>query len=312
MIHEIEIFLPSTNKKNQLHVVIWEPKDTPVKCILQLSHGMIDHIYRYKEFASYLAARGVLVIGNDHLGHGKTVKSSEEFGYFDAEDGSKTVVDDLHTVTRYAKEKYPNLPYFLLGHSMGSFIARRYLMTYGKELDGAIIMATGQFPVPLVNIGLPILQILKKLKGSHYRSKLLNKLVFSSFNKQFKPTQTEYDWLSKNKASIDAYRADPLCNYIFTLNGYETLLRSFDFIGRKSNIRRIPKNLPIFFVVGSEDPLSQNGKIVTKIFHQYKALGIQNIKLNLYPSDRHELLQELDRHTIFEEIYGWIMHEMKH
>jgi len=305
MMIQKELYIPSTNGKNQLHILMWIPDGAP-RAILQLSHGMVEHIRRYEEFATYLANRGILVIGNDHLGHGLSVNNLDELGYFNAPDSSKTVVDDLHQVTLYVKKHYPNIPCFLLGHSMGSFMARRYLMTYGSDLKGAIIMGTGQFPNLLVSIGLYILKFLKKWKGDHYRSQLINQLSFGSYNNQFKPTRTTHDWLSKNTESIDAYLADPYCTFLFTLNGYETLLRTFHFIGDKSNIIKIPKDLPLLFVAGKDDPVGGKGKVVMQIYNLYTSLGLRTTKLKLYEADRHEILNELDYATVFKDIYNWL------
>ena len=310
MANRTTFYLPSTNNKNQLHVMMWQPQSSKPRCILQISHGMIEHIERYDEFASYLTSKGILVIGNDHLGHGRSVNSPEELGYFNAEDGSKTVVDDLHTITLFAKEAFPNVPYFLLGHSMGSFLARRYLMTYGNELDGAIIMGTGQFPPLAVKCGLAILALLKKIKGDTYRSKTLSNLGFGSYNNAFKPTRTTHDWLSKNTESIDRYLADPLCTFLFTLNGYETLLNTFGFIGDKKNIAKLPKHLPLFFVAGEDDPVGGQGKMVIKIYETYRDSGITDISLKLYPNDRHEILNELDRFTVYSDIYEWLERQL--
>ena len=305
MISTNELYIPSTNGTNQLHVLMWIPKEAP-RVILQLSHGMIEHIRRYEAFGEYLAGRGILVIGNDHLGHGYSTNNEDELGYFNAEDGSKTLVDDLYQITLFAKKQYPNTPYFLLGHSMGSFLARRYLMTYGNELNGAIIMGTGQFPKAVTCLGLHILKLLKKVKGAHYRSQLLSDLGFGSYNKQFAPTKTTHDWLSRDNFSNEAYLLDPYCTFLFTLNGYETLLRTFRFIGDESHIKQIPKDLPLFFVAGKEDPVGVNGKVVQQIYDLYTKLGLHTTELKLYENDRHELLHELDSTTVFRDIYNWL------
>lgn len=301
-----EVYIPSTNGKNQLHVWIWKSTDKEPKAVLQISHGMVEHIARYKKFAQYMAERGIIVVGNDHLGHGGSVASEAEFGYFNASNPSQTVVADLYAVTQYMKNLYPDLPYFLLGHSMGSFMARRYLMTYGKVLNGAIIMGTGQFPRLAVALCKPILAVLKKIKGGYYRSIKLNQLSFGNFNNQFNATRTTHDWLSRNEVAIDEYLSDPQCNFLFTLNGYETILQTFAFIGKHQNINKIPKKLPIIFMAGREDPVGENGVIVREIYKQYQRFGMEQVELKIYDQDRHELLHELDRLTVFHDIYNWL------
>lgn len=178
-----EISLPSTDGINRLHTVMWKPEGD-IKAILQISHGMLEYIERYDEFAKYLNEYGIMVIGNDHLGHGHTAENDDDLGYFDKEK-SRTVVNDLYVVTKYAKEKYGNnIPYFLLGHSMGSFMARRYIMTYGKKLSGAIICGTGYTPGAVLLLGRIVAYITQKIKGERYRSLLLKKAVFAGYNKK--------------------------------------------------------------------------------------------------------------------------------
>lgn len=300
-----EFYIQSSNQKNKLRVMMWKPEG-PVSAILQISHGMIEHIERYDEFARYLAERGFLVVGNDHLAHGKSVAHADEFGYFPADDSSKTVVEDLHLLSLHMKEKYPNTPYFLLGHSMGSFMARRYLMTFGQELSGAIIMGTGSQPNILLGFGQFMIHLMSQFKPMTYRSSFIEKACFSTYNHRFKPQRTKHDWLSQDTAMVDAYAQDPLCNFTFTLNGYQTLFNTLSFIQSDKNIEQIPKNLPIFMVSGKEDPVGNYGKSVQKIYTHYKNIGIQDISLKLYENDRHEILNELDRKQVYSDLYDWL------
>ena len=305
MVERSEFFIPSTNEHNNLRVMMWKPTGN-ILAVLQISHGMIEHIERYNDFANYLARRGFLVVGNDHLGHGKSVSNNEELGYFNAPNSSKTVVDDLHKLTLLIKSEYQNLPYFLLGHSMGSFMARRYIMTYGNELDGAIIMGTGEKPSAVLASGKLLIRLMSLFKPMTYRSKLIEQISFWSYNKKFEPKRTKTDWLSRDTAQVDAYTQDPLCNFTFTLNGYQTLFDVLSFIRRAQNIKQIPKDLPIFMVSGTDDPVGDYGKTVTKIYNTYKDLGIQDINLKLYQSARHEILNELDREAAYENILNWL------
>ncbi len=305
MVERSEFLIPSTNEHNNLRVMMWKPTGN-ILAVLQISHGMIEHIERYNDFANYLAKKGFLVVGNDHLGHGKSVCSGEELGYFNTPDFSKTVVDDLHKLTTLIKSEYPGLPYFLLGHSMGSFMARRYIMTYGNELDGAIIMGTGQKPAALLAAAKLLIRFISLFKPMTYRSKLIEQASFGTYNNKFKPKRTKSDWLSGDTAQVDAYIQDPLCNFTFTLNGYQTLFDVLSFIRRSQNINQIPKELPIFIVAGADDPVGDYGKTVTKVYNTYKDLGIQDINLKLYESARHEILNELNRKTVYEDIFNWL------
>ena len=309
MVEKIEFFVPSTNKHNRLHIIIWKPTST-ILAVLQISHGMIEHIERYDEFANYLAQKGFLVVGNDHLGHGKSVSNQDELGYFKASDSSKTVVDDLHQLTLLIKSKYPDLPYFLLGHSMGSFMVRRYIMTYGNELNGTIIMGTGQQSAIALRAGKLLIRLISLFKPMTHRSKLIEQACFGTYNNKFKPMRTKFDWLSRDNAIVDAYIQDPLCNFTFTLNGYLTLFNTLSFIRRTKNIKKIPKNLPIFIVSGNDDPVGNFGKMVQKVYYHYKKIGIQDISLKLYKNARHELLNEVDRDEIYVDLYTWLKQQL--
>ncbi len=296
--------LPSTDTKNELHVVTWEPSGEP-ELIVQISHGMVEYIERYDGVATYLAERGILVIGNDHLGHGHTAKNDSDLGYFGS-GMSKTVVDDLHTVTKYIKGRYPTVPLVLLGHSMGSFMARRYLMTYGNELDGAIIVGTGKQPTAVLGTAKGLCKAIKAFRGERYRSKLIANMSFSGYNKRIKPLRTKNDWLSRDNRVVDKYNADKYCTFIFTLNGYQTLFEVLTYIQTPENILKLPKSLPMIFLAGKEDPVGAYGKGVEEVYNDYKSAGVQNISIKLYENDRHEILNELDKERVYADIYAWL------
>lgn len=300
-----KIRLPSKDGVHKLHVVIWEPQ-TQVKAILQISHGMIEMIERYDDFAGFLNKKGILVIGNDHLGHGQTADSEEDFGYFCPKNMSATVVADLHSVTKYAKKEYPNVPYFLLGHSMGSFLARRYLMTYGEELAGAIIMGTGRKPKHVLFAGKIVSSMIQMIKGPRYHSNFMKHAAFGAFNDRIPNKRTESDWLTKDEKIVDFCLANKYCNFTFTINGYKTLFEVLSFIQKKKNIAKIPSNLPIFIVAGDADPVGDYGQGVQHVFETYKQARIEDIAIKLYEDDRHEILNELDKERVYEDIYNWI------
>lgn len=304
-----QLQLPSNDGIHKLHVVVWEP-ESPVRAVLQISHGMIEFIERYQDFAAFLNERGIVVVGNDHLGHGQTAGKDEDLGYFCPNDMSKTVVADLHTVTEYAKKEYPNVPYFLLGHSMGSFMARRYLMTYGEELTGAIISGTGRKPAIILTGGKILAGMIGAVKGQRYRTKLLKSIAFSACNNRINPVRTENDWLTKDEKIVDWYNSNKYCTFSFTVNGYKTLFEVLAFIQKKDNIARIPKELPVFMVAGDEDPIGDYGEGVKKVYEQYRTAGIQDITCKLYKGDRHEILNELDRETVYKDIAEWVEKHM--
>lgn len=300
-----ELRLPSTDGKNHLHVVIWEP-DTPITGIVQISHGMIEYVKRYDQFAGFLNKQGFLVIGNDHLGHGETAKTDDDLGYFCPDNMSKTVVADLHEVTRFAKGNYPNVPYFLFGHSMGSFMARRYIMTYGNELQGAIICGTGNQPGSLLKAGKMLAFLVKAVKGDRWRSRILKNMFFSKFNGRVPNPRTPNDWLTKDEAMVDKYNADKYCTYSFTVNGYRTLLDVLTFIENPHNIAKIPKTLPVLLIAGKEDPVGEYGKAVRAVYKIYKRAGIKDVSIKLYKDDRHELVNETDREVVYRDVKNWL------
>ena len=301
-----EVYIPSTNNRNQLHVAIWEP-ERETKAILQISHGMVEYIVRYDDFAKHLNQQGILVIGNDHLGHGQSVLDESEFGYFGKEKGS-AVVDDLYEVTKYAKKQYgENIPYFLMGHSMGSFMARRYLMTYGEKITGGIISGTGYKAVPVLDAALFFTAVTKFFHGERYRSPFLKWLAFHTYNRKIADVKTENDWLTRDEAVVAAYNENPYCKFSFTVNGYETLSDTIKYIQKQSNWEKTPKQLPILMIAGEEDPVGSYGKDVKKVYKKYQQLGCNHIELKLYQDDRHELVNELDREVVYADISQWIL-----
>lgn len=300
--------LSSNDGVHKLHVVVWQPDGEP-KAVLQLSHGMIEFIERYEGLAQYLNEQDILVIGNDHLGHGHTAGRDEDFGYFCPEHMSETVVKDLHTVTEYAKKEYPGIPYFLLGHSMGSFMARRYLMTYGDELTGAILCGTGEQTSATLFAGKTAAGIIGAFKGQRYRSEFIRKTSFKGYNDRFEK-RTENDWLTKDQSIVDWYNGHKFCTFGFTINGYKTLFEVLTYIQKQENYNKIPKNLPVYMIAGEDDPVGNYGEGVKHIYQQYKDSGIKDISIKLYPNDRHEILNELDKETVYADVADWIAGHM--
>ena len=300
-----DFYFNSASGTTKIHAVRYIP-DGEIRAILQISHGMVEYVERYESFALYLNSKGILVTGNDHLGHGKSINSKEELGYFAKKDGNHAVLYDLYQLTQITKEKYPDIPYFLLGHSMGSFYARQYLCEFGQELDGAIIMGTGCQPLPLVQIGRLLTSMVGLFAGWHCRCNFINNLAFGSYNKQFEPARTSKDWLSKDTAIVDKYVADEYCNFIFTVNAYYNMFTGISRLYNKKLLSRMPKSLPVFFVAGEDDPVGDYGKGVLKAVDMFKNIGMQNVKVKLYPTDRHEILNETDREQVYDDLYSWL------
>ncbi|MBR3771175.1 MAG: alpha/beta fold hydrolase [Clostridium sp.] len=300
-----EFYISSSNGSNQLHCVEWKPEGEP-RAVVQISHGMVEYVERYDRFARFLNEAGIVVVGNDHLGHGLSVNNEEEFGYFGENEPSKTVVDDLYQVTLKMKKKYEGIPYFVMGHSMGSFMIRRYIMTYGSLVDGVVIMGTGSTPVPVLLGAKSFISIVRRLKGNTYRSALCDRLCFGNYNKRIHPVRTEKDWLTKDEQIVDQYLNTPMCTFLFTTNGYHTLFSTISFIQKKENIDKIPKDLPVYLISGEDDPVGNYGRGVKKVYEIYKHKNIQDIELKLYKGDRHELVNETDYEVVYQDILSWI------
>ena len=311
MAHKEHFYFNSASGTTKIHAVRYIP-DGEIRAILQISHGMVEYVERYERFALFLASQGILVTGNDHLGHGKSINSKEEWGYFAKKDGNHAVLYDLYQLTQITKEKYPGIPYFILGHSMGSFYVRQYLGEFGQELDGAIIMGTGCQPLALVQAGRFITSLVALFKGWHHHSKLVNSLAFGNYNKYFEPARTPKDWLTKDTTIVDQHVADELCNFTFTLNGYYTLFTTISRLYNKKLLSGMPKDLPVFFVAGEDDPVGDFGKGVLKVVDMFKKIGMKNVNVKLYPTDRHEILNETDYKQVYDDLHNWMLSCIPH
>ena len=304
-----EFRFPSSSGTVDIRAMEYVPEGKII-AVLQIAHGMVEFIDRYENFAAFLASKGILVVGNDHIGHGGSVKSEEDWGYF-GENGNRILLDDMHELTRLTKEKYPNLPYFLLGHSMGSFYARQYIAEFGDELDGAIIMGTGLEPLFVVKGGMFLCKLIALFKGWRYRSNFVNQVAFGSYGKKFEPLRTRADWLSKDEALVDWYINEPRCSFLFTLNAYYSMFEGIARLHDKKLLEKVPKDLPIFFVSGEDDPVGSFGKEVVYSVETLKEVGVKNIDMKLYPNDRHEILNETDKETVYADLYEWLMKHIR-
>lgn len=300
-----EFFFPSADGKTQIHAQCWKPEGAP-RAILQVIHGMQEYIGRYAGFGEYLAEQGIMLVGNDHLGHGRSVYDDSRYGFFAKKNGNACLLEDIHTLRRKTQEEYPGVPYFVLGHSMGSFLVRQYMQLHGKGLSGVVVMGTGSMDIPRLKAAQMICTSMAKFRGWEYRSAFVDNLACGSYNKQFSPARTDHDWLTKDEAIVDKYEKDPWCMFRFTLNGYYNLFYSFEKAQSPKLTEMIPKNLPVLLVSGTEDPVGSNGKGVKKAYAQYKKAGIRDLLLKLYENDRHEILNELDKETVYSDLLHWM------
>ena len=296
--------IASTDSKNNLNVIIWETEKEPIG-VLQIVHGMAEYIDRYDNFAKYMTEHGFNVIGHDHLGHGHSVSDEHDYGFFAEENGDKIIIEDMHSVTQYAREKWEELPNFILGHSMGSFCLRQYLTKYSNDVFGAIIMGTGWIPSTAALLGKTIATNTCKSKGSHTVNPLLIKLTLEPYNKPFAPARTNCDWLSRDEKQVDLYVNDKLCGFDFTAGAYKDFFTILEKIAKNRQLIGMRKSLPILITSGSVDPVGGK-KACEKLNAQYKRCGIDDVTLKLWENDRHEILNELDKSDVYDYIYNWL------
>lgn len=289
----------------EIYAKKWSTDEKP-RAIVQIAHGMAEHIERYDDFAKSLLASGFIVYGNDHRGHGKTIGTNGTLGYFDDEQGFEKVANDMWTLTEIIEKEYPDIPIFLFGHSMGSFLSRRYIQLHGNRLAGVILCGTGGDPGIVGKIGKLLASREVKKRGRRTQSPMLNNLIFGNYNKPFRPGRTDFDWLSRSEPEVDKYIEDPLCGEVFTTGFYYDLLDGLAVINKPDNIRFTPSDLPIFLISGSEDPVGNHTKGVLQAYRAYQRAGIKDITNKFYEGARHELLNETNKEEVYEDVIGWI------
>lgn len=307
MVKKQEFYFDSRDREHKIHAVRWIPETERPVCVVQIVHGMAEYIDRYDEFATYLAGKGILVVGDDHLGHGKSVRQGEPYGYFCKEDAATVLVRDEHRLKKMTQEQYPNIPYIILGHSMGSFITRNYLFRYGSGIDGAVIVGTGmQSKITLLSARM-LAGLQRIFCGPKHVSGLLNVAAFGAYNKKIASHKTLFDWLSRNEENVRRYMEDPLCGFTFTVNGFQTLFHLIWNLHDEKKLQEMPKRLPVLFLSGEDDPVGNYGQGVKQVYQSFLRAGLENVQIKLYPEDRHEILNEVDRENVYADVYRWIL-----
>lgn len=303
---------PSWDDHSMVHGCLWSPAQHP-KAIVQLIHGMSEHISRYDEFARYLAASGFAVFGHDHIGHGHSAFSEEELGHMPPETGADVLVEDVDTMRRIACESFPgDLPYFMFGHSMGSFTLRVYLTRHGEGVSGAILCGTGNEPVVLSMAGNVLARMGARFRGEASKSNLIHSLADGAFVRQVEDPETEYDWISVDRDNIDEFLSDDLNGFQFTYGGYASLTKLALRAANLDLAKQIPEDLPVLFVSGSEDPVGNKGDGVIEAADLLIKAGVRDVQMILYEGMRHEILNEAGHQVVFEDILDWIcQHESR-
>jgi alpha-beta hydrolase superfamily lysophospholipase len=266
---------------------------------------MAETAERYERLAQFLTSEGYIVYANDHRGHGKTAKNIESLGYI-GEDGFNWMVKNQHQLNSIIKDENPNLPIFLLGHSMGSFISRQYISDYGNTLNGVILSGSNGLLGVEVSLGILLSRLQIKMLGARTKSNLLNNMSFGSFNKAFKPCRTDFDWLSRDSKEVDKYIANPYCGTVFSTSFFYEFFSGLKNLQRKEVLDGIPKELPVYIMSGDKDPVGKYGKGVTHLESIFKAINIKDVTLKLYEGGRHEMLNEINRDEVMKDIVNWI------
>lgn len=295
----------SSNGKTNIHVRQCTP-DGAFRGIVQLAHGIAEHVERYDAFAQFLAGKGFLVVANDHLGHGQSISAQEDLGFFSETGGWDLAVSDMHKLFEITHEKYSAFPYFLFGHSMGSFLARTYIIRYPDDLAGAVICGTGQQSALIVAGGKMMGSMECRKHGPRYKSEKLNAMAFGSYNKGYAEHRTDYDWLSRDPAVVDRYIADPLCGFIPSAGLFTDMMCGLQFIGKAANLSAMKKTLPVLLIAGDKDPVGENGKGVQRVYEMFKKAGMQDVTMKLYPDCRHEILNELNKDEVMNDVGAWL------
>lgn len=300
-------FFTSSNEKVQIHYNIWLPDECKPYAVLQIVHGMAEHSQRYEAFAEYLADKGCVVIAHDILGHGLSVQSKSDFGFFSNTNGNKHNINDINTLHTIAVDRFPNAAHFILGHSMGSLLLRQYLYTYNKaNISGAIIMGTAHEPWPLVKAGYFVSYILGKLHGKRYRSRFLHNLTLGNKNTAFLSENSKYSWLTSDKNAQAVYENDPLSGFIFTVGAYKDMFRGINSLYYPKNLFKISKKLSLLITSGTMDPIGGYGAGVNKVYNSFKSLGFDDLTIKLWRGMRHEILNEVNKLKVYEYIYEWV------
>lgn len=294
-----EFYYPSVDGVHQVHAVLWLPDDRKPKGIVQLVHGICEYALRYDHFARYLTENGYMVMANDHLGHGKTVNNPEEYGYFTE---WTDLVRDVRTLQQKTHGQVSDLPYFMLGHSMGSFVTRTYLIDYPDSLTGAILSGTGQESVLTVAAG----KLLTGLGDPHKVNRLFYKLSLGAYNQKFSPARTTADWICRDEKVVDTYLADPLCNFPIKAGMNHAMMCGLQYIGNKQNLAKMNRELPIYFFAGDQDPVGAMGEGVKKVARWFREVGMQEVTVKLYSGGRHEMLNEINKAEVYQDVLMWL------
>ena len=288
----------------KIHACRWEPEGQP-RAVMQILHGIAEFVERYDDFANFLTTKGVLVVAEDHMGHGQSINGEGIQGYFHG--GWFTAIEDSMQLMEDTKAEFPDTPYILFGHSMGSFMARTILCKYPDcGLTAAVICGTGWQPAAAMPAMVKLVEGICKLSGEDKPNETLQRLIFGSYNKKVEHPRTSYDWLTRDDKIVDAYIAHPLCGFIPTAGLLRDMMKGMLYIEQKENLSNMQKNLPVFFIAGGDDPVGPYGKGVHTCAEAFRKAGMEDVSVRIYPLCRHEILNEINREQVYQDVWKWI------
>jgi alpha-beta hydrolase superfamily lysophospholipase len=305
MVRMSEFTFLSSDGESRIYCREYQPEGE-AKGIVQIAHGLAEHIARYDDFARFLAEDGYIVVGNDHLGHGRSAASEAILGHFSDSGGWEKVVADMLKLHDRTAARFPGRPYFLLGHSMGSYLVRTYIIRTNKGLDGVILSGTGDSSRASLLAGRLAVRLEYRRNGVSYRSKMLDRKAFGKYNARITNPRTDFDWLSRDNAVVDAYVADPLCGRLSSAGLFRDLLDGMGFFTRPRNLARMKKDLPVYFLSGDCDPVGEYGEGVIRTYKSFLKAGMTNVTMKLYHGARHEIINELNHGEVYEDILEWL------
>ena len=298
-----DFYFNSSTGKNRIHVRRCVP-DGQVRAVVQIMHGIAEHISRYDDFMAFLASNGFVAVGTDHLGHGQSIEKPEQMGFFAEKNGWDYIMKDEEILRLAMKQTYPNVPFVLFGHSMGSFFARMYAVLYPETLHALVLSGTGG-PNPLAGVGLALTEAIGRVKGRKHRSKFLNNMAFGQYLKRVDSPDTPYDWISRDKEVVARYAQDAKCTFIFTASAFHELMAILRAVNRPQWAQKVDKRLPVALFAGDADPVGDYGRGVESVYRALKDAGVKDVFLKLYPGARHEILNETNRAEVYADILAW-------
>ncbi|EGT4968537.1 TPA: lysophospholipase [Clostridioides difficile] len=289
----------------------WEDENIKKpKAVIQIAHGMAETAQRYETFAKVLTKNGYIVYINDHRGHGKTAKIIENVGHLAEKEGFRCLVEDMYTLTNIIKKENEDLPIYLFGHSMGSFASQRYIMDYSNNLSGLILCGSNGKQGIILNLAHLIINREIKKYGRRSKSNKINNLIFGGEIIR-RNEKTKFDWLSRDKEQVEKYINDPFCGVVCSCGFFYDLVQGLKEIEDKENLKKVPLDIPIYIISGDKDPIGKNGKGVLRLRDRYIKLGVKDVTCKLYKDGRHELLNEINKEEVFEDIICWLNNKIE-